>query len=307
MNTKDRGVIRVANATLRKDEWKQIDEAITKAARQRLVGIQDLRNAGLTYQIGNGLGTTVLEYEKVSDMNEAEINMDAITKADKDRADFSIGYLPLPITSKDFSINIRALEASRKRGQTLDVTQGELAARKVAEKNEETLFTGAGTYAYGGGTLYGYKDYPNANSVTLDAHWNDSGASGTTMLADTLSMKQALIDDRMFGPYGMYIPTNFETAIEDDFKSTSDKSIRQRLLEVEGLQFIKTADFLTDDYIIFLQLTSDVVRLVEGMDIRTVEWSSEGGMIFHYKVMSILVPQIRDDYSNRCGVVVATK
>jgi len=56
------GVARpVANATLRKDEWKQYDDAILKAAQVRLQGVADLYSRGLTFNINNGLGTTDLE------------------------------------------------------------------------------------------------------------------------------------------------------------------------------------------------------------------------------------------------------
>ena len=50
-----------AGATLRRDEWKLLDEAITEPSRYRLGGIEDLISKGLVYNLGNGLGTTVLE------------------------------------------------------------------------------------------------------------------------------------------------------------------------------------------------------------------------------------------------------
>src|SRR5688572_27537476 len=53
----------VANATLRKDEWIQLDTAIIAAAKERLRVVADLRSAGLTYSIPNGMGKTVLETE----------------------------------------------------------------------------------------------------------------------------------------------------------------------------------------------------------------------------------------------------
>ncbi len=43
---------------------------------------------------------------------------------------------------KDFRINIRALEASRKLGQTLDTTMVGLATRLVTERLETILFNG---------------------------------------------------------------------------------------------------------------------------------------------------------------------
>ena len=42
-------VIQVNAATLRRDEWKQLDDVVVKIAESRLNGIQDLISKGLTY------------------------------------------------------------------------------------------------------------------------------------------------------------------------------------------------------------------------------------------------------------------
>jgi len=295
------------NATLRKDEWKQLDMAVLKAAQQRLIGVADLYTRGLVYRLSNGLGTTVLETETMSDQEAAQVSMDGATRGRRDRPEFGIGYLPLPIIHKDFQLDIRTLNASRKRDQALDTLQAEAAARKVAEQAETILFTGLSTYTYGGGSIYGYTDFPNRNTYTLTAHWNDSGASGETILADVLGMIQASINDRHYGPWVLYIPTAYQTALGEDFKAGSDKSVRTRLMEIEGLEAIKVADFLTGDNVVLVEMNTDTVRMVEGLSIQTLEWSIEGGMILMYKVMAIMVPQIRADYSERTGIVHGTK
>jgi len=50
-------------------------------------------------------------------------------------------------------------------------------------------------------------------------------------------------------------------------------------------------------------MTTDVVRLVDGMDITTVQWSTDGGMLLHFKTMAIIVPQLRSDINDRTGIV----
>ena len=296
----------VVNATLRKDEWKQYDQAILKAAQERLIGIADLESKGLVYNVANGLGKTVLEYEDIGDITAAEVNMDGASKTKGDRPNYDIKYLPLPIISKDFQINLRALTASRNTGDALDTTMAEMAAREVAEKAEDILFNGLSAYTFGGGTIRGYRDFANRNTYSLTAHWNDSAATGATMLADLIAMKQAAINDKHYGPYVLYIPTAYEASIDDDFKANSDKSIRQRLLEVGGITNIRVADKMTADNILLVEMNSSTVRLVKGLAITTVEWQSEGGMIHHYKVMAIMVPQIRADQNGNCGIVHGT-
>lgn len=290
------------NDTLLYDEWKEIDKAVLTAYQTRLVGVADLLSRNLSYNIPNGLGTTVLGYQDASDTSDAEINMDGVTRSRRDRPEFDISYLPLPLIHKDFSFSIRELNASRKGNMPLDTTMAGLSGRKVAEMVEQMLFCGASTYTFGGGTIYGYTDEPNRNTGSLSAHWDDSAASGEDILNDVLTMKQALITDRCYGPYMLYIPTGFETKIDEDFKADSDKSIRQRLLEVSGLVGIKVADKLTADNVVLVQLTPDVVRMVTGLSVTTVQWETEGGMKVNFKVMAIQIPQTRHDQDGRCGI-----
>lgn len=292
----------VNNATLRREEWLALDTAVVGAARRRLIGVQDLYSRNLVYRLSNGLGSTVLETTVMSDTTDAEISMDGAVRMKKDRPDFTPGYLPLPLIHKDFQLDIRTLTASRNKGQALDTIQAESAARKVAEMAEFLLFNGYNSFAFGGGTLYGYTDHPQRNIYTLEASWTDSSATGETMLRDVIAMTQASIDDRHYGPWVLYVPTGYSAPLSEDFKANSDKSVRSRLMEVNGILDIRVADFLEDDNIVLVEMSTDNVRMVEGLSIQTVQWATEGGMILNFKVMAIMVPQIRADYDGRSGI-----
>lgn len=295
----------ITNATLRKDEWKNIDDAVLMAAEDRLVGTGDLLSRGLTYDIGDGLASTVLEYEDVDTLTAAEVTMDANNRTQKDRPNYELKYLPLPIIHKDFSFNIRQLMAGRNKGQPIDVTTGMLAARQVAEKLETILFTGLSSYTYGGGTIYGYLDHPNNNDVTLALNWDNSSKTGAQILTDVRNMKQASIDALHYGPWVLYVPTAYETVLDADYDSTTPgTTIRERILKIAGIQDIKVVDKLTANNVVLVQMTSDVVRMVTGMGITTVEWNEGGGFSTNYKVMTIMVPQIRADQNGNCGVTV---
>src|SRR5690606_26557171 len=84
-------------ALLRKDEWIQLDTAVIKAAKPRLRLVADLRSAGLTYTIPNGIGKTVLQTESQSDITDAGISMDGLDQQQRDRPKYDITNLPLPI------------------------------------------------------------------------------------------------------------------------------------------------------------------------------------------------------------------
>ena len=295
------------NTTLRKDEWKKLDETVVQISRDRLVGVNELVSRGLVYDLGGqGLGITVLETETESDMEAAQVSMDGVTRGRKDKIEYEIGYLPLPVTHKEFSISARKLAASRRGLSPLDTTQAGIATRKVAEMNEQLLFQGSGTYTFGGGTIYGLLDHPDINTVAVGTDWNDSGATGATILANVLAAKQALMDVKHYGPYGLWVAANWETKLDEDFKDEGDITIRQRLLQVEGIEFVKVADYLTDDNAVLVELAPETIRMVIGLQPTTVEWDIEGGMATHFKVMDIIVPQIRSDQDSNCGVAVIT-
>ncbi len=292
------------NATLRRDEWKLLDEAVLRVAESRLNGIQDLINRGLTYDIGSGMNSTVLEWHDMSDALSAELTMDGITRAQGDRPVYSANYLPLPIIHADYELNARVLAASRNLGTPLDTTLAERAARKVNEKLESLLFTDT-VYSFGGGTIYSYLNHPQRNKINANPNWTNTTKTAEAIITDVLTMKKKSIDNFFYGPWVLYVPTAYETRLDKDYSASgaSLQTIRERILKISGIFDVKVIDMLPTDNILLVQMTSDVVRLVRGMGIQNVEWQQEGGMITKYKVMTIQVPQIRADQTGKCGVV----
>lgn len=295
-----------ATATLRYDEWKQFDDAVLKASRQRLRAVADLRGQGLTYSIPNGMGKTVFVTEKMSDPGNAAISMDGLRAAADDRPIFEIENLPLPIISSDFSFSARQLATSRNGNTPLDTVMAEAAARRVAEEAERLLIGTStlwgSTKAYGGGYIYGYTSHPDITTVSITAP-TTSGWTGETLLSEILEMIQGSLDDYHYGPWALYFSPGWARYLGEDFKAASDKSVIQRIREIDGLTSIRTLDYLTNYGILLVQMTSEVVREVVGMDFTTVQWETTGGLEVHFKVMAIMVPQIRSDFYDRCGIV----
>lgn len=294
------------NAVLTYDEWKDIDTVVLQEAHRRLGGVNDLISRGLV-RTGGGLGSTVLQWQDISDTDDAEVNMDGVSRTAKDRFEVDTNFLPLPIISRDFGFSIREIEASRNNvaSQPLDLTMAEEASRKVMEKAEDILFNGLSAYSMGtnGGTIRGYTDHPDRNTQNLTQNWDASGKTGQEILTDVLAAKQILINDRMFGPFVLYIPTAYETVLDDEFSTQYPRSIRSRILELDGLTGIKVSDFLTANNVLLVSMQSTTVRMVEGLPLTTVQWDSEGGLQVNFKVMTILVPQIRSTQANRSGIV----
>jgi hypothetical protein len=300
------------NATLRRDEWKQLDEAVVRAKDYRLGGITDLVSKGLTYNLGNGMGTTVLEWHDMVGSMEADMTMDGVTRALNNRVDWKFNYIPIPIVHVDYEINMRSLEVSRNMGNGLDTTLAERATRAVMEKLENMLFTDV-TYSYGEkdshnhNTIYSYINHPDRNQVSLVNAWDDSGVTGKDIVDEIISWKQVSISKKHYGPWTIYIPPAYETKLDEDYTGASPDTnttttIRQRIMAISGISEVKVIDSLADNTILFIQMTPDVVRLVQGLPLQNVEWQTEGRFITRYKVMTIQVPQIRSDADGLCGV-----
>jgi uncharacterized linocin/CFP29 family protein len=295
-----------ATATLRKDEWKLLDDAVVKAAKPRLKAVGDLRGSGLTYTIPNGMAKTILETETQGDINDATISMDALREGANDRPLYELTSLPLPIIHKDFSFSARQIATSRNGGSPLDTTMAELAARKVAETAEKLLIGSYGTYAFGGGTIYGYINYPNSIAGTV-TNPTSSGWLATTLLDEVLAMRQSSIDAYHYGPWKLYMGTSWLRYLDNDYSTSyPGVTVRQRLAAVDGIQSINTLDYLTGYKVLLVQQTSDVIREVIGMDLTTVQWETHGGLLQHFKVMAIMVPQLRCDQNGNTGLVYAT-
>lgn len=303
----------VTNATLLKDEWIYLDRVVTQVARERLDFVSDLQSMGLTYSLPNAMGKTVIQYQNVSDINDATMSMDGLSKGDNDRVEYDLTSMPVPIIHKDFSFSAREIAVSRNGGMPLDTTVLEMATRKVSEATEKLHLGTYGTYKFGGGNIYGVKNTPNVNTATY-TDWDGSTKTNEQRLDDILGFLQTMREDHRFGPYGIYLGSNLERYLDEDYKAESDITFRERILKIGSgrndagtVKFVKALDYLAADDIIVIELKSSVIQSVVGMAPTLVQWTSEGGMKYNFKVMSIMLPRIRTDYNGSYGIIKATK
>lgn len=305
---KRRNVPITGNALLTYDQWKEIDRIVLGIYHQRTPGTQDLLSRGLRYDLPNALGTTVLQWQTASGLDHAQMDMDAQTMGDFDRLNYATNYLPVPIVHQPFKLNIRELSMNLTQGQPLDASHAREATISVTEKVEDVLFNGASAYTFGGGTIRGYTDHPNRNLVTMGTSWATD--TGPNILTDVRSMKQALINDRRYGPYGLYVATNIEAQLDKYYDDTYPmKTIRQAILDIGGegngggkVEYVHVADKLTASNAVMVDLTTETVEMVVGFEPRTIEWQEQGGMVTIYQVLTIMVPRIRADQDGRCGI-----
>lgn len=294
-------VLSNAQATLRKDEWQLLDDAVLPAARQRLRVVADMRGAGLTFNVPDGMGTTVLQYQTRSDITPASISMDGMRRGQQDRFEFDLRNLPLPIIHKDFGYTARQIATSRRMGTPLDTAQAEEGGVHVAEMVEKLTLGESGSYQYGGGTIWGFTNFPDRLTKTLTA---PTGANNTTVVQEVLQMKTQSQDAKHYGPWMLYCSTAWDEFMDDDYNDNKgDNTLRERLRQIEGINDVRTLDFLSGTTLLLVEQQSRTARIVVGMDVRTVQWPVQGGMGQEFKVMAIIVPQMRSDHNKNTGIV----
>jgi uncharacterized linocin/CFP29 family protein len=288
-------------ATLPRDSWKAIDDAVVREGVIRAPLVGDLIAAGLTIPIANAMGRTMFSFELTSDMDPAVVSLDGRARGDNDAVDFIEGNVPLPLTHKDFNIPLRKLEASRLGGQPLDTTQAETASRLVMERVEEMTIVGGPTF--GGVPIYGLLNHPSRSSGDFGANgnWLQTAKTGANIFKDVSTAISALRASRRYGPYWMIIPGDYGAVVDDDYKAQGDRTIRDRLLQIEGMTKILVSDQMPANNVVIFEASKEVVAIANGEQVQTVQWEIEAFEV-GMKVFAIQVPVIRATHAGRSGI-----
>lgn len=303
--------------------WQSIDRAVTRASRDRLMAWNDLAAAN-TYGGFDGMATTGLIKDSMTDPGDAKVDMDTLSSDLNDSPLFTPDILPLPIIHAGFQLSERRLAISRNTNMPLDTTQAEAAGRRVAEMLEKmtigvTDFSGltigaSGTFTNRG--IYGFRTQPDRITSSMTAAF-----VAATFVSEVLGLIELARAQKFFGPFVLYYSTDWDQYMGTDYVvgtsaqgyTTVDKTVQQRVEMIAKIQRVQMLDFFTSTKeILLVQMTSDTVRAVDGMDFTTVQWQEDGGSKIIFRVMAIKVPDLRSQYvgtsisSRKCGIVHAT-
>lgn len=286
---------------LPKDAWTLMDNTVIDIARHTLSGVSDVMSRGLVYNVPNAMGVTRIEWQRTGDMGPAELNMAGVTEGRNDTMEMDLVGMPLPIVHKDFWINIRKQAASERAGMPLDTTQAAICARKVSERIESMLFLGD-TSLGSNNAILGYATAPNRITGSTTASW--ATATGAQILADVIAMIAAANAKEMWGPFIFYVSYAAMSNLGNDFKAESDKTILQRIKEIPGVGDVKSNYYVPNsDTVIAVQMTSDVVDIVDGIQPTVVQWDSLGGFVQNFKVLAIMVPRVKSTFAQQSGII----
>jgi Family of unknown function (DUF6260) len=301
-----------ALAPLPENAQKVIDKAVVEVGLERLTVMADVMAAGLTYNLTDPLSITQLEWLASNKVGNGQRSMSPDTRQENFLPDLLAHRLPIYLTTSGFSLDIRTLRMSQRIGLPLDTANIKSGTRVVNELLEDAMINGATTLdgqdlTVAGYTAPGLLNAPHAETQSLTAAAWSTAPVGSTVFAQVQLMIAKLVANKKFGPYRLYLPTGVGAALSTDYSSSKgDNTIRDRILKIEGLQAIKTADLLPATKVVLVQMTSDVLDVVVGQSPTVIPYTSLNGMVFHNLIMAIMVPRIKWDYNLKSGIVIGT-
>ncbi len=298
-----------ALAPLPEDAQKIVDDAVVRVGRNRLTIVSDLMDEGLVFPVPDAMGVMEVTWDQLSEAGGAIRSMSPRARNESGLPDRRQKKIPVYLTMDGFSLDARTLMASQRVGSPLDTTMIEQSTRRVNEAVEDAAINGAITVD--GNASPGLMNAPNVNSITYLSNeaWDAAGKNGEEILTDVLSMIAVLQADGKFGPYTLYVNTTYGNALNanwSDGTTTFPITIRARLEQIEagGRNLrVKVADRLATNRTALVQMTSDVVDLIQGQSPVAVPWMSPDGWTFHWMIMAIQIPRTRDDYDGQSGIV----
>lgn len=293
------------------DAQRIVDNTVLQVGLERLVVTADIMAAGLTYPLSDPLSVTQLEWNKTNKVGGAQRTMSPSARGENQLPNVIPQRIPIYLTTDDFNIPIRTLKVSQRVGQPLDTSLISQATRRVNEAIEDATINGSGFVA-GGYSAPGILNAPNANTQTIATTWTDAATlanftAGPRIFGEVEAAIGKLQADRKYGPYNLYVGTAYGNALDSDYKANGDQTIKDRLQKITagGRPLgIKVADQMPANTAVLMQMTEDVIQIVDGQRPTVIPWTSADGFTLYWLVMAIIVPRVRDDYDGNSGICI---
>lgn len=297
----------LVNSLLTKDEWESMERKVFQAAALRTNVLNLLRANGLVMQ--EDLGTIVSQWNTASEMTAANESINGQSAGERDRVDFKLVGVTVPIIFKEFQIGTRQLRSSRLMSNPIDTIHATQAARVVAEKIESIIIDGATSKLNSAAITYGLTNHPNRKTDTATNYgggdWGTIGNAVKTVAGMIAALSNST--NRYHGPFQLLVaPTQYNQAANTYYTDGSGQTDLDRILNLTQIAGVQPNDTLADGEAVLFQPTEDVIDYSEQMAISVVEWMSPDGMASNFKVVAAGAPRIKADYGSRSGVCHAT-
>lgn len=291
-----------------------IDKAIVSVGMQRLTFVADLIAEGLVYPLSDPLSVTQLEWSKSNRVGAAQRTMTPSARGENKLPIILPTRTPIYLTTDRFELDIRTLKMSQRIGMPLDTSLAMQCTRSVNEALEDAAINGATTLdgqplTDAGYSAPGLLNAPNANTQSItQAAWTTAPV-GATVQSEVLSMISKLQGDFKYGPYNLYVGTGMGLSLNTDFKANGNDSILERLQEINvgGRNLrVRVTDFMPSNTVALVQMTNDVVELINGQPPTIIPWTSLDGFTVTNLILAIMIPRVRSDYNGNSGIVIGS-
>jgi len=304
MNSAIKGTI-VGNATtLPRDVWGQWDKEGVEIQREVLSVFNTLA-AAVSFSIP--IGKLLHYFQQVSDSGTVNVSMDGRSKALTDHQTYSYVGTPLPIVDSTFSYGWRQVEAARSEGMQLDPAGRNNAMYRVAKKLESLILDGDSNIVVGGSTLYGLRTHPKRETrATSQALLT---ATGVQWMADVNATIKLLHNNNYRVPATLFVNWNdwFAAGNSDFSSSYPNKTIAQRIREMEGVAEVIPASDVAASQIIAVVKNNRVLQVLNGMPMSTrAQFRQNPEDDYNFVTMAAAALEIKYDATDQCGVAVST-
>lgn len=295
-----------------------IDKAVVEVGLQRLtLAKYILGRSELVFNLSDPLSITQLEWYTRNRTGAAQRTMSPSSRTEN-KLPIMLPYrLPIYLTLDGFQLDIRTLKMSERVGMPLDVTEAGACTRSVNEGIEDALINGATTLdgqqlSDAGYTAPGILNATNANTQVLTlAAWTQATAVGSTIFAEVEAMIAKEQAHLKFGPYVLVVGTVVGNVLDGDYSSGTAGTaiaitIRERLMKIPSISDILVADMMPATKVALIQMTPDVIQMVNGQPPTIIPWTSLEGFTFYNLVMAIMIPWVKSDASGNSGICIGT-
>lgn len=286
--------------SLPRDVWGEWDRDAVDIQRDELAVFNDLAAAVATPM---PIGKLIHHFQTRSDSGEANVSLDGRSKSRRDQSVLAYHGTPVPIIDSTFGFGWRQWAAAMSEGFTLDSGDRENANRTVAEKLEMHALDGNSDIVVNGNQLYGLRNHPKRNTrstgVTL------ASASGAEWVAEITATLKALHADNHRSRATIYLNWDdwFYAGNTDYSANYGNKTILQRIREIEGIESIVPASRVNADEIIAVIKRRSSLQVLNAMPMTTrAQFRANPEDDYDFVVLAAAALEIKFDAEDQCGV-----
>lgn len=304
-------------APLPPDAQRLIDDAVVSVGMSRLTLVADLLAEGLVKPLPNWLAVPTLYQRRSGRAGHAQRTMVPKARGERQIQNEDGVTTPIYATWDDFSFDVRTIAAANRAGYDIETSHVTGATRNVNEAVEDQGINGlvdeqGNLIAIGGHTAPGLINATGVNTYqylggATGRAWDDATKTGEHILADLIDMVEILQDDNYYGPYNLYVPTAYGLKLMSDFKSATSGTIQSRLEElIAGNRpiRIRVADQLPANRTVLVQMTEDVIDVVDGQRPSQVGWEDGPGFESFSIVLACMIVRPKANFDGASGIVV---